>query len=185
MHRLVFLSLLALLIGCNDSTPLDSPVGPELTVIAAADRAMRTQFAVQSAPDPACSECAPFGERLTPSFVGHYSGGTNGFLVTGELEGRALISGGTNSANINLRNGKGSGSGTLHLELTKPKVGAFDCHWHAKWEGYGPPSWAFVEYAKWFNCKGSGQFQGMQMVLWNDNAANPGVPLASGIAEMW
>ena len=132
-----------------------------------------------------CEECVPFEQRLTPSLIAHFSNGTNGFFVTGDLEGYALISGGSGTGQFNLRSGEGIGSGTLHVDLTAPGVGAFDCHWHASWEGYMPPDWLYIEYGKWFNCKGSGDFEGKRMVLWNDNAETPGLPYNQGIAEIW
>ena len=61
MRRMFFFSFLALLVGCSENPPLDPLVGPELTVIAAADGAMRTRYVVQTAPDPACTGCTRSG----------------------------------------------------------------------------------------------------------------------------
>jgi hypothetical protein len=185
MKKLLLLPLFFFGLGCGDH-PLAEPVGePEMDPVVTADGVMRTQYDVQLMADFECDLCAPWDERLTPSMMYHTGGGTNGFFVTGDLVGYALISGGTNAANVNFRTGKGVGSGTLHVDLTSPAEGAFDCHWHASWEGYMPPDWIFVEYGKWFNCKGSGAFEGKRMVLWNDNAANPGWSYNVGIAEIW
>ncbi len=185
MRKLLLLSFLALVSACADGTPIAPPMEPEMDLMMAAANAGRTQYVVQFMADFECDQCSPWDEHFTPSMSYHSGNGTNGFFVTGELEGYALISGGTNAANVNFRNGKGTGSGTLHVDLTLPAEGAFDCHWHASWEGYMPPDFMYVEYGKWFNCKGSGAFEGKQMVLWNDNSANPGWPYNEGVAEIW
>lgn len=185
MRSPFLIPFLALALACTDTTLIEPPTGPELDPVVAADKAGRTQYVVQFMADFECDQCSPWEERVTPSMLYHTGNGTNGFFVTGELEGYALISGGTNAGNVNFRTGKGIGSGTLHVDLTQPAEGAFDCHWHATWEGYMPPDWIYVEYGKWFNCKGFGAFEGKQMTLWNDNAANPGWPYNEGIAEIW
>jgi len=185
MRSLVLFPIVVFGLSCTDVILTEPSMEPELEVRFTADHAKRTQYEVQFMADSECDQCAPWEERVTPSLMYHTGGGTNGFFVTGDLEGYALISGGKNAANVNFRTGEGIGSGTLHVDLTAPAEGAFDCHWHASWEGYMPPDWIYVEYGKWFNCKGSGAFEGKQMVLWNDNSANPGWPLNEGLAEIW
>jgi len=189
MRKLAFLPLIALVLSCSDSTLVQPPIETELAVTQASAKGLaegqRTQYAIQFVQDAFCTDCDPMEMWMTPSMIVHFGNGTNGFFLTGELEGYALISAGTNGAMANFRNGKAVGSGILHVDLTVPKVGAFDCHWHAQWENYAPPFDTYVEYGKWFNCKGSGGFEGERMVLWNDNSATPGLPLNTGIAEIW
>jgi len=181
--------VLAAVAACSDATVLAPAGEPDLALSVAADpaaqSAKRMVYTFQMERDFACDYCLPGEIRITPSGVAHFSGVKNRYILTGELEGHADIWGGMGEGSVNFNNGKGIGSGDVLVVLTMPAVGTFECRWHARWVDYAPPFTAYLEYGRWFSCRGTGDFEGMQMVSWNDNTKNPGWPRNDAVAEIW
>jgi len=186
MKKVIFLLVLLLAPACRDSTLVEPLAGPELDLVVTADRAERFEYAFTGTLDNSeCGDCDAVGQqRLTPSGVLHFSGFKNRFVLENGLVGELFIMG---AGTINMNNGKGTGSGTLLMELTEPGVGTFECRWHAKWEDYRAPLFAYVEHARYLSCKGSGDFAGSKMKATVDNENHVGEypAVADGIAVIW
>ena len=45
--------------------------------------------------------------------------------------------------------------------------------------------YAYVEHARYFGCRGTGDFEGQEMRAWLNNEANPGLPIVDGVAKIW
>lgn len=185
MRKLLFYSLLVLMVGCSDSTPLDLSPDANMTLVVKEAPPWAEIYSFVFTLDPGCPECTPSGARVTPSGVMHLGDGVNGFDLTGGLVGRALVLFPSNAVHGTTRTGRFVATASGHIELTQPAVGTFDCMIRAKDEGYVPPFFLFVETGTWFNCKGSGAFEGKRMVLEYNNAANPGGGPFAAVARIW
>jgi hypothetical protein len=168
---------------------MEPPMDAEFDVLAASAPPNATEYVFQLTRDWFCGEveqndlgCSPGTSNTTPSMVNHTKGFKALFFVTGQLSGELWVMG---DINVNLRNGKGVANGTVRFSLSDPAEGGFECRVHADYVGYEPPLFAYIEYARYFNCKGSGNFEGQRMVAMLNNEANPGLPIVDGLAKIW
>jgi hypothetical protein len=173
MRRLIFLPLLVFAVACNDSTL----VQPENDLTIAADaRAARTVVTWQEVFDQSYA-----GESFTtPSGVLHMWGIENGFNLTGDLEGYSLVYG---RCQINLNSGEG-GCGSITISyaideyLSAPVDGGFECAGHTEIEGFP----AALVQRGYFDCKGTGYFEGLHMKA---QGTNENLPAYQMTGEIW
>jgi len=172
MKRLALLPLLMFAFACSDSTLLQPE---EDLTIAAAARAARTVLTWQEAFDQSYA-----GDNFTTqSGVLHLWGIDNGFFVTGDLEGYSHVYG---RCEIDLNSGKGGCSLTISYAITEylsqSVDGGFECVGHSKIKGF--PA-ALVQNG-YFNCKGTGDFAGLNMKATGTNENLPNYVMTG---EIW
>jgi hypothetical protein len=185
MRKLILFPLLAFVFACTDTMPVDPSIEPNLFSLEKKAHPNSTTYTLNLMPNLECEECVPADIHVTPGGMWHFSHGINGFLLTGDLVGEALIYLGEHALHLNSETGSGLTNGTVRVELIEPEVGAFDCKAQGTFDGYMPPDYLYVESGRWFNCIGSGAFDGKRMLLHNTNEANPGLPFYTAEAQIW
>lgn len=173
MRKLALIPLLTLVFACNDSTLIEPESNPGITADQEQAREPRQEYTFQfQLEGPLPPEPPP------PIQDGDFSilrGVSNSFVVEGELAGYAYFTGG---ATLNTITGEAYGSGGMLLVLNAPEVGAFMCRWRATWEGFFASS-----DGEWYECRGTGGFEGMKLRALNNNDRDPAV--TDGTAVIW